>query len=337
MNRILNDLPEAQKGRTSTRFSRLMFVISALLAALFLYLALRGLDWRNFFVTLKNARYIYLPITLLWSTASFFMRALRLRVLLSSETPVPIVNVFWANMAGYLGNNILPARAGELVRAAYLGRRNKVSVSFALAVGLVERLMDLVTLIVLGSIALSSAGIVSPLFQNALNGVSIFGLIGLSAIFILPRFDGVVKRLILSLPMLKETHKLKLDNFLQQFIGGLRSLHSFSRAAQFITLTGLIWLMDALGTVFLAFILKIPLLIQQAFVLLSALGLSSAIPSTPGYVGVYQFVAVTALAPFGISSADALAFILISQILGYLLIGFWGLLSVWQFNKQPEA
>lgn len=128
-----------------------------------------------------------------------------------------------------------------------------------------------------------------------------------------------------------------MNRILNQFIGGLMSLQSFSRAARFIALTGLIWLMDALGTVFLAFILKIPLLIQQAFVLLSALGLSSAIPSTPGYVGVYQFVAVTALAPFEISRADALAFILISQILGYLLIGFWGLLSVWQFNKQPEA
>lgn len=76
LNQILNDLPEAQKRKTSTCFSRLMFVISVLLAALFLYLALRGLDWPNFFVTLKNPRYVYLPITLLWSTASFFMRAL---------------------------------------------------------------------------------------------------------------------------------------------------------------------------------------------------------------------------------------------------------------------
>ena len=95
--------------------------------------------------------------------------------------------------------------------------------------------------------------------------------------------------------------------------------------------------MDAAGTVFLAYILKIPLLLQQAFVLLAALGLSSAIPSTPGYVGVYQFVAVSTLAPFGISQADALAFILISQILGYIIIGFWGLLSLWQFNKHTEA
>ena len=105
---------------------------------------------------------------------------------------------------------------------------------------------------------------------------------------------------------------------------------------QFTGLTALIWLMDAVGAVLLAYILKIPLLLQQAFVLLAALGLSSAIPSTPGYVGVYQFVAVTTLAPFGISKADALAYILTSQILGYIIIGFWGILSLWQFNKKVQ-
>jgi uncharacterized membrane protein YbhN (UPF0104 family) len=137
--------------------------------------------------------------------------------------------------------------------------------------------------------------------------------------------------------MLKEAHKIKLDNFLRKFLGGLRSLHGFVRVAQFIGLTALIWLMDAVGAMLLANILKIPLLLQHAFVLLAALGLSSAIPSTPGYVGIYQFVAVTTLVPFGISQSDALAFILFSQILGYLIIGFWGLLSLWQFNKHIEA
>lgn len=330
-------LPEAQEGRTSTRFSRVMIIISIILAALFLYLALRNLDWQVFFDTLKNAQYIYLPIGLLWSSANFLIRALRLRVLLTSEKTLPISNVFWANMAGYLGNNILPARAGELVRAAYLARKNNISASYALAVGLVERLMDLIALIVLGSFALSSIGVVSPVFQTALKGVSILGLIGLTAIFVLPNFEKLIGRLIMTFPVLKEMHKIKLDHFLQQFLGGLKSLHSFKRVAQFISLTSLIWLIDALGAVLLAYILRIPLLLQQAFVLLSALGLSSAIPSTPGYVGVYQFVAVTTLAPFGISRADALAYILISQILGYIIIGFWGLLSLWQFKKLTMA
>ena len=65
--------------------------------------------------------------------------------------------------------------------------------------------------------------------------------------------------------------------------------------------------MDGLGTVLMGVMLNIPITLSQAFVLLAGLGLSSAIPSTPGYVGVYQFVAVTVLAPFGIEAAAALA------------------------------
>ncbi len=333
---LFDILSEAQKGKNSRRFNRLMIVVSIALAALFLYLALRNLDWHVFFATVKNVHYAYLPIIFLWSSISHLMRALRLRVLLTSEKRLPLSNVFWANMAGYLGNNILPARAGELVRAAYLARKNNISASFALAVGLVERLVDLIALIILGSLALSSAGIVSPVFQNALNSISILGLIGLSAIFILPRFSKLIGRLIMSIPKLKEAYKLKLNDFLQKFFNGLTSLYSFKRAVFFIGLTGLIWLIDAIGNVILSYILNIPLLLQHAFVLMAALGFSSAIPSTPGYVGVYQFAAVTALAPFGISKADALAFILISQILSYIFYGFWGLLSVWQFNNMSK-
>jgi len=53
-----------------------------------------------------------------------------------------------------------------------------------------------------------------------------------------------------------------------------------------------------------------------ALLLLTALGLGSALPSTPGYVGIYQFVAVTVLTPFGIGRDEALAFILVLQVLG---------------------
>jgi glycosyltransferase 2 family protein len=330
---LFGTLSSSEKDGTSTRFSRLMILVSILLAFFFLYLALRNLDWQIFFNTIKNAQYVYLPLVFLWGSISYLFRALRLRIPLASEKYMPVSNVFWANMAGYLGNNILPARAGELVRAAYLARQNKISSSFALAVGLLERLMDLIALIVLGSFALSSIGVVSSVFQNALRIVSFLGLFGLVAVFVLPSFGHLAGRLIMGFPALGETSKLKLNILLQQFLGGLKSLHGFTRIVQFVSITGLIWMIDAFGTVLLAYILKIPLLFQQAFVLLAALGLSSAIPSTPGYVGVYQFVAVTTLAPFGVSQADALAYILVSQVINFLVIGFWGLISLWQFNK----
>ncbi|MBK9210717.1 MAG: hypothetical protein IPL71_21515 [Anaerolineales bacterium] len=59
-----------------------------------MYLALRDMDWEIFFNTLKNAQYAFLPIIFLWSSASFLIRALRLRVLLTSEKEISIFNVF---------------------------------------------------------------------------------------------------------------------------------------------------------------------------------------------------------------------------------------------------
>ena len=333
---LLSLLPESQRGNASTHNHKRV-MISVALAIGLLYLALQDLNWRTFFDALYNAQYIYLPIIFFLSSVSFLLRALRLRVLLASEKKLPIPHVFWANMAGYLGNNILPARAGELVRTVYLAQQNNISVPYVLAIGLVERLMDLIALIVLGSLALSSMDVIPPIFQNTLRGVFIAGTIGVLSIFIIPYFGQPLGRLASSIPMLNEAYKIKLKYFLQQFLGGLKSLQNNTRIVQFIGFTALIWLLDAAIIVLTAYALNVQLLLSQAFVLLAALGLSSAIPSTPGYIGIYQFVAVTILAPFGISKADALAFIIISQIFGYLVIGFWGVLSLWQFNKHTQV
>ena len=70
-----------------------------------------------------------------------------------------------------------------------------------------------------------------------------------------------------------------------------------------------------------------------AFLLLAGLGLGSALPSTPGYVGIYQFVAVTVLTPFGLSRTDAIAYILVAQALSYVLIGVWGSIGIARYRR----
>ena len=70
----------------------------------------------------------------------------------------------------------------------------------------------------------------------------------------------------------------------------------------------------------------------MASLLLCGLGLGSALPSTPGYVGIYQFVAVTVLVPFGIPRDGALAFILVGQAVGYVVVLFLGLPCVLQYR-----
>lgn len=324
---VLGSLLDSNNDHSTPR-SRLIFWIAIILAAIFLYLALRGLDWQAFIYTLRNADYRYLPLILLWNSFSYLVRSLRWRTLLTVEKQIPLLKVFWANMAGYLGNNILPARAGEFIRAAYLGKQNKISTSFVFATGLVERLVDVVALIVLGSVSLSMMDILSSPIQVALQTMSAIGICGLLVILLLPHFGTQINEIITTLTWLGESTRSKLAGFLSQFLRGLETLHQFQRIVFFILFTALIWLTDGLGMVFLSRILHLSLSLDQAFVLLAGLGLSSAIPSTPGYVGIYQFVAVAILEPFGASNSEALAFILFMQIINLLVLTLWGVIAL---------
>ena len=74
-----------------------------------------------------------------------------------------------------------------------------------------------------------------------------------------------------------------------------------------------------------------------AFLLLAGLGLGSALPSTPGYIGIYQFVAVRVLTPFGFSRTDAIAYILVAQALMYIVIGVWGALGLWRYRRTRRS
>lgn len=332
LDSLFGSLLDSNKDNSAPR-NRLVFWSSILLAALFLYLALRNLEWHTFFSTLHNTQITYLPLLLLWGSLSYVIRAYRWRILLSSEKPVNATSVFLANMAGYLGNTILPARAGELVRAAYIGKVADIRMSFALATGLTERLMDVIALVILGSLSLSSTGLLSSRLEAGLKVMGWIGIAGLLAILLLPRFANLIEHLLKRLPLLPDDQKERIYRIVQSFMTGLSSLSNVKRAVSFSMLTGIIWLTDAAGTVFISRMLSLSLTLPQAWVLLAALGLSSAIPSTPGYVGVYQFAAVLALKPFGFSNANAIAIVLFNQIMNLVVAGIWGAIAMAWFSK----
>jgi len=85
--------------------------------------------------------------------------------------------------------------------------------------------------------------------------------------------------------------------------------------------------MDAANATICAGALGFHLPLSVAFLLIAGLGLGSALPATPGYVGIYQFVAVSVLTPFGFRRSDAIADILLIQAL-------WGLIGVAKGRKD---
>ena len=305
--------------------------IALLLAGILLYLALRGVDWEELWRIIQNARLEYLALVFLLASVNSLVRSLRWRVLLSAESWLGVLDVFWAMMVGYLGNAFLPARAGEVLRSVALGRRAHISSSFVLATALTERILDAVVLVLIGSAALATLPEASPALLNAGKGMAILSAGGLAGVFILPVLERPIQWMLVRLP-LPSAWNMQLRHLLEQFMLGMRSLRHVGRTLGFFALTIVIWLGDAIVAITVAHSLGLTFSIPLALLLNVALGLSSAIPSTPGYIGVYQFVAVTVLNPFGFTRSQALAYILVFQALGYILLIWWGLLGLWRLK-----
>jgi glycosyltransferase 2 family protein len=328
--------PPPAEAPLTRRRTRWAYIVALILAASFLYLALKDVDWAVFVQVIARGRYALLPLLLLLSSFTFFLRSQRWRVLLTAQQPLPRLQVFWANMIGYLGNAYLPARAGELLRTLAVAKTSEISGSYVLATALTERLLDVVALVLVSALSLLTIPDVPVAIQVASRTMAVAGLAGLVVLFLAPAFEGWIVAGIRLLPV-SSPWQDRLAGMLRQFLLGMQALQKDRRWLRFILMTMLIWLADGLNAAGLAWMLRQPLSLAQALLLIASLGLASAIPSTPGFIGVYQFVAVTVLVPFGFSPSAALAYIIVAQVFNYLLVSFWGILGIWKLGMAQDV
>jgi hypothetical protein len=310
----------------------LFWVIALLIAAVLLRYSLRGIDWQRVGTLLMGARWPYVALGLLISTVSLTLRAIRWRLLLCAGGNVPVGTVFWATAAGYFGNNFLPARAGELVRTLMISARSELSKTYVLTTALSERVSDAIALVVISATVLSISPYSPGWLADASKPFAAAAFISVLAIALLPKIEPLAERIITRMP-LSSTIRTKLMQLLEICLQALRSFHDLLRLSSFLGLTSVIWTLDAIGSVVAANALGLSMPLSVAFLLIAGLGLASAVPSTPGYVGVYQFVAVSILGPFGFSRTNAIAYILLAQALSCVLIGFWGALGLFRYRR----
>jgi uncharacterized protein (TIRG00374 family) len=311
-------------------------ILPALLAVVLLYFAFRGVRWGDLLDTIRHGRPQFVALALLGTSCTYFLRGIRWRILLSAEGDVAISTTFFAVVVGYLGNYVLPARAGEIIRSVLISRKSSLSTSYVLATAITERIMDTVTLVLISVVALMSIKNMPVWLLTSAKVMAVVACGGLAFVFVAPRFERHLRALLHRLP-LPETLEVRLDGLLSQFLLGMRALHSPGRAVGFLGLSFPIWLGDGLVGVSMAAALRLGLSLPQALLLLSALGLASAAPSTPGYVGVFQFVAVTVLVPFGFRHSDALAYIISYQAVIYVVVLIWGPIGLWRLQGWSRA
>ncbi|MGB8253487.1 MAG: lysylphosphatidylglycerol synthase transmembrane domain-containing protein, partial [Anaerolineaceae bacterium] len=290
------------------------FVAAAMAIAL-LALALQDVSWEEMADTAHHSRLDLLVLVFCLTTINLFFRGIRWGILLSGEKRLQPLTMFWATADGYLGNALLPARAGELIRSTIVGIKTGIGTSFVFATALTERIVDAVVLVLVGLIFLPSLSGFPDWLPAALQVMAVAGFVGLLLLLMLPFIEGFIRKVLYALP-LPVNWKGKLAEILSRFVLGTRAFANPVRAAGFLSLTPIIWLLDGFITVELAKAMSLSLTLPQALLLIVGLGLASAVPSTPGYVGIYQFVATTILPVFGLTKSEALTFILFYQGLG---------------------
>ena len=327
-------MTELAENPAPSRPSPIYWIVSLALAGVLLYYSLRGIEWATVWGVLKGAEPSGIAAALAIMSTALFLRSLRWRVLLSSERRMPISDVFWATAAGYLGNNFRPARAGEFVRTVMISRRTGLSKTFVLTTALCERVIDALALITIASAVLLVLPQNPGWLNDAAEPLAIAGIAGVIVLSLFPLFEPFWERLLARLPI-PDRFRERAEHFLRQGVHGLRSFHDRARLAKYLVLTCVIWLLDGAIVVVGSKAIDASIPLSIAFLLIAGLGLSSALPSTPGYVGIYQFAAVTILTPFGYTQESAIAFILLFQAMTYVVFLFWGAVGIWSGSKAP--
>jgi len=311
------------------------WILSASLAALLLWWALRGVEWKQVAAILTHADWRLVAAAAGATSFSLFLRGFRWRILLNATCRLSISTVFWANNAGYLGNNLLPARAGELIRSFLISSRSALSRTYVLTTALSERLMDVIALVLWSSLLLLRIHPKPQWMEDLSRTMAVVASAGAVAITVLPHTGRLLEMVIRRIPMPARLREQALG-LAAQALSGMRALHDWRRCAGFAALTVVIWLLDTVGAMSMGRALGLALPFSTAFLLLTGMGLSSALPSTPGYVGIFQFVAVTVLTPFGYSRSSAIALVLALQAVAYAVVLGFGLVALWKLKSEKS-
>jgi uncharacterized protein (TIRG00374 family) len=255
------------------------------------------------FEALRKASPIWIVVMVITATLDISSRGARWRVLLAPIASLPYRRVLSYTLIGYLANNVLPARLGELYRSHALGEGEGVSRTTVLGTVVVERIVDTVMVVAIAAAAvliLSVRGVMSNAVLIGLAFVSLL-VIGLGLGVAAHRLPGAsrVTEIVARWP-----RALELARRLREGLAVAVRPRTLVGALVF---SALAWT-ASIGT-FLAAgqAVGVQLSLAQAALLTSGVALVTIIPAGPGFVGTFELTVVEIAAGFGISRDAAFA------------------------------
>lgn len=296
----------------------------------FIFLAARNVQPAEMLAAFGRADGLLLPPALAAVLLGLFLRALRWRLLLLPLGPAGLRTLFASLSLGYMANTFMPAHLGEFVRAWHAARRTGIRAGSVLATVVVERIVDVASLLAL----LAAALLVFP-FPSWVrrSGALLLALVvALSVLLALlrgqrRRAQAACSRLLRFLP---GTGADRAAAGLEQFLCGLTPLRRRGHYAAVAGLSLAIWACYALTFQFLfhafGFVARYRLPWSAALVVLVVTTISVVVPSSPGYVGTFHFLCQLALGFFQVPRGPALSYAVAAHAFSVLppfLLGLW--------------
>ncbi len=303
-------------------------MLEVAISLVFLGLALRGIEFDKLWAALRDANYLWLLPGALITLALLFVKAWRWRLLFYPEHRLSFSSVFTAQGAGYVASNVLPGRPGELVRLVLLVSEQPVSAARTLSTIIVERLLDLLTLIVVLVLLLPFVQLPAEMTRAA-QVIGVLALVGAALLVLFSfwkeRLLGWAHLLLRRVPFLDRPG---VYTALGHLIDGFAALRGRLGLA-LIGISFLCWvaIIAMAWTAGQAFTVSIPLTAAAFAVVVTTLGM--LLPSTPGYIGVFHALVWVALAPFGVPKDQAISYALVWHATNYLTLTLSGVVALW--------
>lgn len=323
------------------QWAKILLGIAVSLGLLFYLLA--SVDLRQVGQHLGRTHWGYLAVSVGLSLFAVWVRARRWRYLFPPNASPS--HLFSAVMIGYMANNVLPLRAGELVRGYLAARRGSHGFWTAIATLVVERVLDALAVVVILAGLVLAIPVPDQLKWAALLFLSLdlAAMAVLTALALAPdRFRAATGVLVGRWPRLLAKALAILDTF-------ALGLHGIRVPAHLLPILGWsvgLWVLYALSAWTALAAAQLALSLTAAWAVVAFVGLGISLPSAPGFVGVIQAAIVLALALFGVPRAEALSFSFLYHASQYIPITLFGWIllmleqvSLFQLTQQgiPEA